>query len=364
MRNRPLLYGMLAAVAALAQETKPLHDEDPLATMAVREKNWRQLEAFAGQVVSPDFRSPADYLRSIEPLRQLLRGRIGYPAPGFTGHTGEPRLEKSGEDAVATYYRIWIPVAPELETYGLYLVPKNVKLPAPLVISQHGGGGFPEMATYKGGANYKDQVRGAVAEGYLVFAPLQIQYPFGDRNNGTPIPADVRARLDEKLRAKGTSLAAIEMMKLTRALDALLKRKEVDPSRVAMIGLSYGGFYTLYAAALDPRIRVAVASCSFKDYPEPGTEFEKQMRKTDGRLFDMAGPDLVKLICPRPLQVQSGIHDKLLPIEEARRGTARVADYYGKLGLDAQFEFQAFDGGHEFRGDIAWQFLRKHLGGR
>lgn len=354
---RASIWLLLAVSLAAAQ----VYEEDPLASRAIREQNWRQLEAFADGLTHPDFGSPAAYLRSIEPLRQLLRGRIGYPAPGF-GPAGEPRMEKAGEDEIAIYHRMWIPIAPRLETYGLYIVPKKAKLPAPLVISQHGGGGFPELATFKGGANYKDQVRGAVAEGYIVFAPLQIQYPFRDRDHGSPIPADIRARLDEKLRAKGTSLAAIDTMKVTRSLDALLRRKEIDPARVAMIGLSYGGFYTLYAAALDPRIRAAVASCSFRDYPEPGSDFEGMMRNPQGRLFDLAGPDLIKLICPRALQIQSGVNDKLLPIEEARKGTARVADYYAKLGQAGNFEFQAFDGGHEFRGDIAWQFLRKHLG--
>ena len=60
--------------------------------------------------------------------------------------------------------------------------------PAPLVISMHGGGGTPEMATFKGGTNYHDMVRGAVAQGYVVYAPLNIQYPYGDRDKGTPIP--------------------------------------------------------------------------------------------------------------------------------------------------------------------------------
>lgn len=340
-----------------------LYEEDPLATMPIREKNWRQLETFANSLTQPDFSSPGAYLQSMEPLRQLLRGRIGYPIPLLPA-SGAPRMEKSGEDDVAVYYRMWIPIARDLESYGLFIVPKKAKLPAPLVISQHGGGGTPEMATFKGGANYKDQVRGAVAEGYVVFAPLLMQYPFRDRDNGSPIPSDIRARLDEQLRTKGTSLMALDVMKVTRALDVLLKRKEVDPKRVAMIGLSYGGYYTLYAAALDPRISVAVASCSFRDYPQPGSDTDATIRKPEGRPVDMMGPDFIKLICPRPLQVQSGINDKSLPIEEARVGTARVADYYRNLGKAENFEFQAFEGGHEFRGDVAWKFLRKHLGSR
>lgn len=36
----------------------------------------------------------------------------------------------------------------------------------------------------------------------------------------------------------------------------------VDSNKTGMVGLSYVGFYTLYIAALDTRIKAAV-SCSF-----------------------------------------------------------------------------------------------------
>ena len=56
----------------------------------------------------------------------------------------------------------------------------------------------------------------------------------------------------------------VEAYKISRVFDVILKRPEVDATRVAMIGLSYDGFYTLYTTALDPRIKVAIASCSFR----------------------------------------------------------------------------------------------------
>lgn len=226
---------------------------------------------------------------------------------------------------------------------------------APLVISKHGGGGSPESATFNGGANYKDMVRGAVAQGYVVLAPHSVMYPFGDRDNGTIIPAEVRDQLDEKLRAAGTSLAAVEIHKISLLLDHVLTRPEVDPSRVAMIGLSYGGFYSLYAAALDSRIRVVVASCSFPDDP-PITD-----GKTGGRLRDMAPADVAALIAPRPLQVQSGTGDKLIPIDQGRRAARRTALVYEKVDAADRFVFSEFDGGHEFRGDLVWPFLKKFL---
>ena len=56
---------------------------------------------------------------------------------------------------------------------------------------------------------------------------------------------DTRNKTDERLRLIGTSLTAVEIAKISRSLDFILTRPEVDPARVAMVGLSYGGYYAL-----------------------------------------------------------------------------------------------------------------------
>jgi dienelactone hydrolase len=163
--------------------------------------------------------------------------------------------------------------------------------------------------------------------------------------------------MDAQFRKLGTSLMGVETMRISLSLDAMLRRPEVDPKRVAMIGLSYGGYFTLYTMALDPRIKVGVASCSFRDR-EAMTKEMPAGKQPEGRPFDMTGPDLVSLISPRALQLQNGVNDKGLPIDMVRSAAAEAKTHYAPNGL---FEFQEFDGGHEWRGDIAWAFLRKHL---
>lgn len=314
----------------------PLFEEDLQKSRPFREEGYRQLNKFA------------EALPPAEALRQQFRTRIGFPAPGFTGEPSS-RCESIGEDAIANYSRCWITVAPHLETYGLYLVPKKRQAKTPLVVSLHGGGGFPEMALFKGGTNYKDQIRGAVEQGYIVWAPQFVMYPFRDRDTTTPIPAEVRAELDLKFRNAGTSLMAVEAMKVIRSVDAILARPEVDSTRVAMIGLSYGGYYSLYIAALDPRIKAVVASCSFREAP--------LVRESviGGRPLDLTSPQQVALIAPRPLQVQVGVNDKAAPIESVRRTIAEARVHHPTV------DYQEFNGGHEWRGDIAWAFLKKHL---
>ena len=344
---------VLAAVCAASLAAQQLYDEDPVASMPIREKLWKQMEAYAGSLPS----GPNPTLAAVEPLRALLRARIGYPPPGLTS-SGKIRMERAGEDADVTYFRVWIPVAPELDAYGLYIVPRKAPKPAPLVISQHGGGGTPELAAFQGGGNYRDMVRGAVAHGWIVYAPHHLFYPYRDRDHGSPIPERVREQLDDKLRAAGTSLAAVEVAKISRALDVLLERPEVDRKRVAMVGLSYGGFYTMYTTALEPRIGAAVASCSFREQPGAGSDY------SGGRLNDLAPAEVAAIVFPRPLQVQAGLSDKLMSLESARKEAARAAEYYRKSGAAERFSFVTFGGGHEFRGDIAWPFLKKYFSGK
>lgn len=327
---------MLVAALITVSLTAQYYEEDLQKSRPHREENYRQ---FAG-------------------YSRLLRFQklIGYPAPGFFETAGAPRVEKAGEDSIGIYHRVWIPVAPGMETYGLYIVPRKVKLPAPLVVSLHGGGGIPESALFHGGSNYHDQIRGAVEQGYVVWAPLFVMFPFADRGKDPQqIPVEVRRDLDAQFRAAGTSLMAVESMKVIKALNRILERPEVDPKRVAMIGLSYGGYYTLYIAALDQRIRAAVASCSFRNTPAA------TVTPTEGRPIDITSPDQVALIAPRPLQIQAGIKDASAPINTVRVTIEEARKHYDAAGKSGALDYQEFDGGHEWRGDVAWTFLARYL---
>ncbi|MEP7363178.1 MAG: hypothetical protein ABI972_07980 [Acidobacteriota bacterium] len=321
-------------------------EEDLLKSKPYREAQYAQLKAYAEALPM----KPA-------PSGGTLRAAIGYPSPRIKAQ-GQPRVEAIGEDSLGTYSRMWIRVSPEMEVYGLYLVPKAVKLPRPLVIAKHGGAGFPELALFHGGANYHDLIRGALKEGYVVWAPLSVMHPRRDVQNGgtSAIPVEVRKELDDVLRTKGTSLAAVEVSKISASLDVLLKRKEVDPRHVGMTGLSYGGYYTMYAAALEKRITAAAASCGMRVFPGVnGSSTEKP----EGRLIDLDAAEVARLIYPRPLHIQFGIGDEGLKITDVRPMAEKVKAVYS--AAPAKLDYVEFDGKHEFRGEPVWTFLRKWL---
>jgi dienelactone hydrolase len=327
---------LLAVPVCLPQE---LYDEKVIDSMSIRDELWRQMDSYLDDLrPTTSLDSAESYAQGVELLRARFAAGVGYPL--FRSRSSaEARLEEVGEDATATYYRCRTEVDSGLDAYGLYIVPKRPPGPKPLVIALHGGGGSPELATFEGGGNYKDMVRGAVKHGYVVYAPHMLQYPYRDRNHGSKIPPDVAQQLELKLGLRGATLFSLEAARITAAMDALLSRSEVDGNRIAAVGLSRGGAMSVYLASLEPRIRAVVAS-------------------------GIGSFDTPQLICPRPIQVQLGAGDDI--IGERRMGRVKltcekIRGLYEQLGAAERFELKVFDGRHEFHGELAWEFLGKHL---
>lgn len=121
-------------------------------------------------------------------------------------------------------------------------------------------------------------------------------------------------------------------------IDALEKRTDVDAARVGLIGASLGGYYACRAAALEPRVRAAVANCgpyqwgaiydelpavtrgAFRHYSWSKSEDEARERAA---LLDLTG---VAERIAVPLVVVHGMLDPLIPVDHARRIAAEAAD--------------------------------------
>jgi dienelactone hydrolase len=190
-----------------------------------------------------------------------------------------------------------------------------------------------------------------------VFAPQHLFSAEG-------FPNDIRNRTDERLRLVGTSLTAVEIAKIIRSLDVLVQRPEVDSARIAMVGLSYGGYYALVTPALDRRIKVSVCSCYYGVQEGRYTRDELSIPpdfKFKDRFTLFRDSEIVALICPRALQIQAGSKDGVDHREAGKLLAPSSAKFYSKLGLADRFEPLVFDGGHEFHDQSAWEFVKKHL---
>ncbi|WNR45556.1 alpha/beta hydrolase family protein [Paenibacillus roseipurpureus] len=292
------------------------------------------------QYFQPDCSSEAAYVRSSTPYRHRLKAMLGWPLtePPQPPVTDTASFVQIGEDELGSIYRANIPVMEGLTAYGLYFLPHG-EGPFPLVVSQHGGQGTPELCSgFFGSENYHDMTRRVLRRGAAVFAPQLLLWNaerFG--------PEFQRQHLDTQFKQLGSSLAAIELFKIQGCINKLLERPELDTNRVGMIGLSYGGFYTLFTAAIDTRIQVSVSSCFVNDrfrYDWPDwTWFNAGNMLLDG--------EICGLVCPRPLYLEAGEDDELFHPEGFRAVSAQVMRYYEALGIADKFSSQVFKGTHE-----------------
>lgn len=336
-------------------------DSNPLRTEQARELD-EYIQKIAAdrsrfhKLFQPDYSSPESFEKSAQPYRTAFCESIGYPPPGK--RPDKPATyTKIGEDSIGVYYRAMFPILPGVHSEGIFILPKSMTGKAPLIISMHGGGGSPEVALFNGGANYNDMVRGAVKRGYIVYAPQHLFRAEG-------YPKDIRRQIDDRMRLIGTSITAVEIAKITFALDDLIKRPEIDPQRIGMVGLSYGGYYALVTPAVDPRIKVSVSSCYFGvqegRYAQEELSVPSDFRFMD-RLTLFNDADLVALICPRALQIQAGSRDRASHRETGKQLAPRAEAFYEQLNLNNRFEHVIFEGGHEFDDASAWAFVEKHL---
>jgi dienelactone hydrolase len=369
-----LLAATAATRAAAPAAASALYREPFAESFPIRQEQHLQIKAYADKLlqaqadqalrsVAPDFSSLAAYERSLPPYRDRLGVFFGTPPPG--AREGRiTRFQQVGEDAECTVNRVWIEVIAGVEAYGIYLVPKQRKAKAPLLIAQHGGGGNPEaICDLDTRINYRSFGREAVRRGYLVWAPaLAMRSVFsGDE----PIPNASRELLDQKLKLAGTSIIGLELHKIIASTRALMQaRPEIDPERVGMTGLSWGGFFTMYATALAPFIKVAAPSGYFRDYAQLLDRARADdARAADREVFGSLGHfQAIALICPRPCLVQIGAQDGALNnLEGARVEAERAAAFYRQLGLADRFQFQVHPGGHEFDPAAILDFFDRHL---
>ena len=111
-----------------------------------------------------------------------------------------------------------------------------------------------------------------------------------------------------------------------------------------MVGLSYGGFYTLFTAAADPRIKSCIASGFFND--RFAHNWLDWTWKDAGRTFLDA--EVAALIAPRGLRMQLGTHDNLFAEAPARNELERLRGFFERAHCPEKLYMEFFDGTHEF----------------
>jgi dienelactone hydrolase len=233
--------------------------------------------------------------------------------------------------------------------------------PAVLACHGHGPGKAQAVGLEHTDAPNSDYALQLVRQGYVVLAPdLRC---FGQRQDWNP--EDHYACDTNLVHAvmAGWSPLAQNIWDLQRCLDVLEQHALVDPARIGMVGLSYGGTVTLFTAALDPRVAAAVVSGYFSSWAEshkmPWNMCGSQI--TFGLLGRLEHEDLGALIAPRPLLIETGTEDYLFPVATATESVRRTRLVYEQQGVADRLFHDVFEGEHQWHGTEAVPFLGRWL---
>lgn len=289
----------------------------------------------------PDCSSPCNFAADIERYRKDFMQMLGYPDCMYEECRRIPDAEVSfvAEDGYGKIYRVRIFISENLSAYGLLFTPLS-NAPYPLVIAQHGGSGTPEKCSgLNGPSAYNGMVRRVLRRGVAVYAPQLMTW--GVNEHG---PDYTRMETDNRLKQMGSSFAALEIYKLMRSLDYLLARDDIDEGKVGMMGVSYGGFYALYAAAADTRIKAALASCSFNSR----YEYCSQDMTWTGSAQKFLDAEVCALVCPRSLYLEVGRYDTVFDWNLAVKEYERAAQYYRSAGFAERLAFHIHPYAHVF----------------
>lgn len=262
------------------------------------------------------------------------------------------------------------------EVLPLYLyVPSqsgvSKKLPAMLVLHETDPLGR-KAVDGQGNKSNRSHARELAQRGYIVIAP---DFPsFGDTE-------DYNFNTDRY--DSGTMKGIFNHM---RCIDLLQSRKDVDPENIGVLGHSLGGHNSIFLAAMDERVKVAVSSCGWTqlDYYNIGPEAEKKyggrlgpwaqsrympLLRTKYNLENKAVPFdfnlIISAIAPRAFFSVSPIRDANFDYKGVQAGIALVEPIYHKLNASANLQVRYPDDEHDFPLEDrkeAYAFIDKTLG--
>lgn len=160
----------------------------------------------------------------------------------------------------------------------------------------------------------------------------------------------------------GETMVGWRTYDVMRTVDWIETRKELDPARVGLMGISGGGTVTSFAAALEPRIKAAMISGYLNTFRDSIIAMSHCIDNyVPGILNWCENYDVASLIAPRPLYVESGERDNIFPIAASKEAFARVKQVYTALGAADAAQHETFDGEHLFHGGAGIPFLAKQL---
>ena len=328
---------------------KQIWNEDPAAADDYRARYAEGIQEYIKKMnaecknVRRNNMPPEEFVKNQEYYREKYKEMLGMQL--FAKKASKPvEMTYVGSDEVCKIYRLTVYITDEIPFYSMLLLPHDVKEPMPLVIAQHGGGGTPELCSDMNGKNnYNHMVQRAMARGAAILAPQLLLWSMTEiaTQRAHAIPHN-RRQTDVDMKRFGGSITALEISGIMKSLDYVSNMKEIDAEKIAMIGLSYGGYFTLHTMAVDTRIKAGYCAGVFNDRDV----YDWSDWSYKGSALQFQDAEVAALCAPRKLYVQVGMEDQVFDYNSAIPEAERIKDYFAAFGVAEHFKFNVWEGGH------------------
>ena len=200
----------------------------------------------------------------------------------------------------------------------------------------------------------------AVKEGFAAIALEQRN--FGECGGDEKGPKCYESAMTALL--MGRTTIGERVWDISRLIDVLETNfsDKVDVSKICCMGNSGGGTATVYAAALEDRIVLAMPSCAmctFKDSIGAMYHCSCNYVPKIANYFDMG--DLMAMAYPKYFVQVSGIEDGIFPLFGAEEVFEKGKNAYESVGLGERCTLVKGNGGHRFYADDAWPVVHEYL---
>jgi dienelactone hydrolase len=213
-------------------------------------KAEEQLKTFLKRVL-PKFTAPEDipqWQRKVPKLRDSVLKTVylrGFPEGTLTQNPKVVWQETLRPDDSYKIRKLRYEIYPGYWIPALLYEPAKIKGKLPVVLNANGHHSGGKAAGYKQARCINLAKRGMLAMNFEFIGMGQLQ-------------ADSRHDNMAQLNVTGLSGVGLFYLAMKNGLDILLDHENADPTRVAMTGLSGGGWQTIVLSALDPRITASI----------------------------------------------------------------------------------------------------------